>query len=287
MTDIDRAGFRRLVDRGEPLLIQWCPDALTARLCEQLSYDGGYLGGGGLGYSMAISEALLSVTELATATWQIRRRSQLPLIVDGGVGFGDPIHVTRMVWELENAGAHAIEIEDQVAPKRASHHRHVEHLIPQQEMAAKIKFAVEARRDPDLLIIARTGAVQNESFVRAIERLQIYLEAGADVAMLLPDNEEQLAAAPALIAGPVAILTSFDLCTPEEWRRLGYAILIDAVTGQTAAFTALREAYELQKAGKPSGRKASEAFAVYEGFQELAGLDELYDIERATTEREI
>ncbi|NBH07411.1 isocitrate lyase/phosphoenolpyruvate mutase family protein [Amycolatopsis sp. SID8362] len=284
MVGLDRAAFRARVSSGEPVMVQWCPDALTARLCERLGYDGGYLGGGGLGYSMAISEALLSVSDLAAASWQIRRRSRLPLIVDGGVGFGDAIHVARTVWELEAAGVHAIELEDQVAPKRASHHRHVEHLIPLEEMVAKIRFAAQARRDPDLLLIARTGAVQNEDFERAVERLAAYHEAGADVVMLLPANDEQLAEAPARLSAPVATLTSFDLHTAEEWRSLGYAILIDAVTGQTAAFAALREAYELQHSGKPSGRPAAESFAIYESFQELAGFEELYDIERATTE---
>ncbi|MEV6900293.1 isocitrate lyase/phosphoenolpyruvate mutase family protein [Amycolatopsis sp. NPDC051372] len=284
MTAVDRAAFRAQVSGREPVMVQWCPDALTARLCERLGYDGGYLGGGGLGYSMAISEALLSVSDLAAASWQIRRRSQIPLIVDGGVGFGDAIHVARTVWELEAAGVHAIELEDQVAPKRASHHRHVEHLVPIEEMVQKIRFATEARSDPDLLLIARTGAVQNEDFERAIKRLMAYHEAGADVVMLLPGNDEQLAAAPARLTAPVATLTSFDLHTADEWQGLGYAILIDAVTGQTAAFAALREAYERQRAGKPSGRPAAESFAIYESFQDFAGFEELYDIERATTE---
>jgi methylisocitrate lyase len=151
-------------------------------------------------------------------------------------------------------------------------------------MTSKIRYAIAARRDPDMLLIARTGAVQNEGFDQAIERLTAYLAAGADVVMLLPQNDEQLAAAPARLAGPVAILTSFDLRTADEWWRLGYALLIDPVTGQTTAFTALREAYELQRAGKPSGRAARETFAIYESIQELAGFEELYDIERATTE---
>ena len=101
--------------------------------------------------------------------------------------------------------------------------------------------------------------------------------------MLLPGNEEQLASAPARLNGPVATLTSFDLHSPKEWRELGYSVLIDPVTGQTAAFTALCEAYKLQREGMPSGRKASETFAIYESFQDLAGFEELYEIERRTT----
>ncbi|MFD6530980.1 oxaloacetate decarboxylase [Streptomyces sp. NPDC060184] len=284
MDNLARAAFRRRVETEGPLMIPHCPDALTARLCEELGFDGGYLGGGGLGLSLAVSEALLSLTELTRAAAAVRRRSALPLVVDGGVGFGDAVHVTRTVWELEAAGVHAIELEDQVAPKRASHHRHVEHLIPVEEMAGKVRAAVAARRDPDLLLIARTGAVRNESFEAALERCEAYFSAGADVVMLLPENDEQRAAAPRRLSGPVALLTSFDLHAPQEWTGLGYSMVIDPVTGQTAAFSALREAYEAQRAGLPSPRPAAESFAVYERLQDLAGFGELYDIERATTE---
>lgn len=284
MGNLARAAFRRRMETGGPLMIPHCPDALTARLCERVGFDGGYLGGAGLGLSLAVSEALLSVTELAQAAASIRRRSALPLVVDGGVGFGDAVHVTRMVWELEAAGVHAIELEDQIAPKRASHHRHVEHLIPVEEMLGKVRAAVAARRDPDLLVIARTGAVRNESFDAAVERCEAYFGAGADAVMLLPENAEQRAAAPRRLSGPVALLTSFDLHTPQEWTELGYALVIDPVTGQAAAFSALRAAYEAQRAGRSSGRPAAESFAVHEQLQDLAGFEELYDIERATTE---
>ncbi|AEY86230.1 carboxyvinyl-carboxyphosphonate phosphorylmutase [Streptomyces hygroscopicus subsp. jinggangensis 5008] len=284
MDSLARAAFRRRVENEGPLMIPHCPDALTARLCEELGFDGGYLGGGGLGLSLAVSEALLTTTELAQTAAAIRRRSALPLVVDGGVGFGDAVHVTRMVWDLESAGVHAIELEDQVAPKRASHHRHVEHLVPVEVMLGKIRAAVAARRDPDLLLIARTGAVQNESFDAAVERCEAYFAAGADAVMLLPENAEQRAAAPRRLSGPVALLTSFDLHTPGEWSELGYSLVIDPVTGQTAAFGALRDAYRQQRSGRPSARPAAESFAVFEQMQDLAGFEDLYAIERVTTE---
>jgi methylisocitrate lyase len=282
--DLNRREFRDRMESGETLFVQYCPDALTARLCEQLGFDAGYLGGGGLGYTLAVSEALLTLSEIAGAAAAIRRRSGLPLIVDGGVGFGDAVHTARMVWDLELAGAHAIELEDQVAPKRASHHRHVEHLEPVDVMLGKIRAAIDARRDPDLLVIARTGAVQNESFDAAVDRCNEYLAAGADAVMLLADDADQRAEAPRRIDGPLCTLTSFDLHTPQEWSDLGWSVVIDPVTGQAAAFAALREAYELQRAGKQSPRGAQESFAIYEGLQELAGFETLYDIERATTE---
>ena len=93
-----------------------CLDPLTARLAEQVGFRFGYLSGGALGYSYAVSEALLTLTEICEITRKITQRSGIGLIVDGGVGFGDAVHVTRAVWEIEAAGAVAIELEDQVAP---------------------------------------------------------------------------------------------------------------------------------------------------------------------------
>ena len=120
VTMVERRQFReRVLDsRGPAMLAPITLDPLTARLCEQLGFTAGYVSGGGLGYQLALSEALLTVTELAATVAAITRRSSLAVIVDGGVGFGDPVHVARAMWEFEAAGAVAVELEDQVAPKR-------------------------------------------------------------------------------------------------------------------------------------------------------------------------
>ncbi|MBN9108321.1 MAG: isocitrate lyase/PEP mutase family protein [Pseudonocardia sp.] len=279
-----RPEFRRKLNSGTTLFAPHCPDPLVARLCERLGYDAGYLGGAGLGHRLAVSEALLNVSDLASATSAVRLRSDLPLVVDGGVGFGDAIHVQRMVWELERAGASAIELEDQVAPKRASHHRDIEHLVSTAEMVGKVRFAVEARTDPDLVLIARTGAVQNEDFDSAITRLEAYLDAGADAVMLLPADEDQLAEAPRRLGAPLATLTSFDSQSQRRWQELGYALVIDPITGETAAFDALRRAYDRQRRGEPSGTGPATAMALFRELHELARFEELYEVERATTE---
>jgi 2-methylisocitrate lyase-like PEP mutase family enzyme len=284
VSEPSRSSFRRRLTSGTTVFVPHCPDPMIARLCERLGYEAGYLGGAALGHRLAVSEALLNVSDLASATATIRLRSDLPLVVDGGVGFGDAIHVQRTVWELERAGASAIELEDQVAPKRASHHRDIEHLISLEEMVGKVRFAVEARTDPDLVLIARTGAVQNEDFQSAITRLEAYLDAGADAVMLLPEDEQQLAEAPERLGAPVATLTSFDTQTPQRWQELGYALVIDPVTGETAAFDALREAYTRQRRGEPSGTPPATAMALFRELHELARFEELYEVERATTE---
>jgi methylisocitrate lyase len=282
-TSEKRQRFRAAVQSGRPVMVPLCLDPMTARLCEQLGFDAGYLSGGALGFQLAVSEALLTVTELSGATAAISRRSGLPMIVDGGVGFGDPVHVARMMWEFEAAGAVAVELEDQIAPKRVSHHRGVEHLVPPADMVAKIRIAVAARQDPDFLVIARTGAVRNEDFDAAIERGKAYFDAGADLVMLFPQTDDQWGAAAGLLPGPVAVMAALDARPPAEWQQLGFAVVIDPFTGQVAAFDAVRTVYERQRAGEGKAELAGR-FAIYRELPGVAGLEELYDIERATTE---
>ena len=282
---VDRRTFREQLTRADTpaVLAPLTLDPLTARLCERLGFGAGYVSGGGLGYQLAVSEALLTVTELAAAVSAITRRSSLPIIVDGGVGFGDPVHVARVMWEFEAAGAVAVELEDQIAPKRVSHHRGVEHLVPAAEMVAKLRVAVAQRRDPDFLLIARTGAVRHEGFEAAIERGLAYAEAGADLVMLFPETPEQWTDAPRRLPVPVVAMTAHGARAAAEWRAQGWPLVIDPFTGQTAALAAVRSAYERVAAGEPGGDLTA-LMATYRELPGLAGLDELYDIERATTE---
>ncbi|MEL7209859.1 MAG: isocitrate lyase/phosphoenolpyruvate mutase family protein, partial [Actinomycetota bacterium] len=118
-----RSEFNRRLTAGPPLLVPLALDPLAARQCAAVGFDAVYLSGGALGYAYAVSEALLTLTEICDVAARITRRCDLPLIVDGGVGFGDAVHLTRAIWDVEATGAAAIEIEDQVAPKRVSHHR--------------------------------------------------------------------------------------------------------------------------------------------------------------------
>jgi len=283
-TETIRAGFRAALSAPEPVLAPLALDALTARLAESAGYGAVYLSGGALGYAHAVSEALLSLTELADTAHHLTARTGLPLIVDGGVGFGDPVHVHRTIGMIEATGAAAIEIEDQVAPKRASHHRHIEHLISTEEMVAKIAVAVEARTDPDFLLIARTGAVSNESWEAAIERCSAYREAGADILMLFPDSWDRWAEARQRLDAPLAGMTMFDRRTPEQWAELGWALIIDPMTGQVVAFDAVRQAYAGYLAEGRSGQDRRHLAGVYDELATFAGMAELYAIEDRTTE---
>src|SRR5205823_997705 len=124
---------------------------------------------------------------------EIRSASSIPLIMDGGCGWGDPMHMRRVIGLAEAAGYNAIEIEDQVVPKRAHHHIGIEHLLPTQMMAAKVAEAARARSSLDFLIIARTNAVRND-MDDALRRCEAYARAGADVLFPIASRPDELRA---------------------------------------------------------------------------------------------
>lgn len=279
-----RSDFAERLAQGPPLLVPLALDPLAARQCAAVGFQAVYLSGGALGYAYAVSEALLTLTEICDAARRITRRCPLPLIVDGGVGFGDAVHLTRAVWEVEATGAVAIEIEDQVAPKRVSHHRGIEHLVPTEEMVAKIAHAVAARSDPSFSIIARTGAVKNESFAAAVDRANAYAEAGADAVLLMPSSAEEWTQAPGLIEAPLVTFSSLGARTVDEWDELGWRVVLDPFSAQVLAHQAVEAAYRGVLSGNGLGTADRDIMAGYARLPEVAGLEELYEIERSTTE---
>ena len=140
------------------------------------------LGGYALGAASAISEPLMTMTEVVDAARRITWCVDVPLIVDAATGFGEPLHVMRAVREFERAGVAAIHIEDQIFPKRAHYHRdYREHTVSAEEMIDKVRFACQAREDPDFAIIARTDTMRTEGYEEGIRRARLYAEAGADL----------------------------------------------------------------------------------------------------------
>ncbi len=260
-----------------------CLDPLNARLIEQLGFGAGYLSGGALGFQYAVGEALLSYNEVADAARRITARSDLPLIVDGGVGFGDAVHMARATSLFEATGAVAVEFEDQVAPKRLHHHIGMEHLVPTEEMAGKITAASEARTDTDFLLIARTGGFRHEGFDAGIARLEAYRDAGADILMAFCRSSD-LQAVGDHFATPLATITGLDQHTPDEWRGFGWQLIIDAFTAQALAITSTRDAYQRFLDTGTTGTEI-DGMGLHGELVKLCGLEPYLDIERATTER--
>src|ERR671931_1738047 len=152
--------LRALMQRPLPVTAPLVLNPLMAKMVEAAGFAAGYLGGGATGYQKVALEANLNLTEMCQAAIDIHAVSALPLILDAACGYGDPMHMHRTIGMSEAAGFAAIEVEDQLVPKRAHHHIGLEHMIPMDLMAAKIKEAVTARRDPEFIVIGRTNAVR-------------------------------------------------------------------------------------------------------------------------------
>ncbi len=260
-------------------------DALSAALAKRIGFSAIYLGGGGLGYQRGVTEALLTATELAEATRAITERVEIAVVVDAGVGFGDAVHMARTIRLLEDAGAAGVEIEDQVAPKRAHHHKGVEHLVSAEEMAGRIKAATDARRDRDLVIIVRCNAFAHEGIEANLERLAVYEEAGADLLMPMPRGEEQFVAATRGSTVPLAAMFIGPGRPAAELLTAGYALAVDPMSSQVLAFQAMKTGYEAIMKGQSAGMTGPDVLGVIHEIGETIGIDALYEIEARTTER--
>jgi 2-methylisocitrate lyase-like PEP mutase family enzyme len=193
----------------------------------------------------------MDLSQLVNHTMAIRNTVNLPLIVDADTGFGNALNVGHTVAMLERAGASAIQLEDQMMPKRCGHFSHHE-LISAAEMVDKVKAAVDARRN-GVLIIARTDARMVEGFDSAIERAGSYIEAGADMTFLeAPQTPEEISKIPTLLRAPQLLNMVVGGKTPIIDRaaaaEMGFAFVLyanvalqGAIKGMQAALLALRE----------------------------------------------
>ncbi len=239
--------------RGDPLILPGAADALTARLIEELGFEAVYVTGAGVtNRHLGVPDlGLITLTELADHVEAIRTAVELPIVVDADTGFGGPLNVRRTVQILERRGAGAIQLEDQVFPKRCGHFVGKE-VIETEEMVAKLQAALDARRDESLLIIARTDARQGLGLEAAVERALRYRETGADVIFVeAPLSREELAEVGRRVPGPLLVNIVEGGDTPqlpaEELGELGFSIVLyanaalrGALLGARAVLTELR-----------------------------------------------
>lgn len=173
--------FKQRLIAGDAVLAPGVYDAFTALIAQQCGFEALYLSGASIAYTkLGRSDVgLTTATEVIEVLARISDRVSIPLIVDADTGFGNALNVQRTVRDFERAGASMIQLEDQSFPKRCGH-LSGKSLIPSQEMQGKLKAALDARRDENTLILARTDAVAVEGFEAALDRAEAYLECGVD-----------------------------------------------------------------------------------------------------------
>ncbi len=240
--------LREELKRPGIVLVPGVFNALTALIAQDLGFKAVYVSGAAITASMAMPDlGLITMDEMARVVRYITDAVDIPVIVDVDTGYGEVLNVMRTVREFEKAGAAGVQIEDQVLPKKCGH-LSGKVLIPAEEMAKKIKAAAEARRNPDFVIIARTDAVGVSGFEDAVERAELYIEAGADVIFpeALRSEEEFKQFAERIKAPLLANMTEFGVSPLVSAKRLeefGYKFVIYPVTALRVAMYFVREVY--------------------------------------------
>jgi 2-methylisocitrate lyase-like PEP mutase family enzyme len=275
--------------RGNDLIV--APVALNpimARMAQEAGFKAIYMSGGSLGWYKCVTEANITLPEMAQVAVDMRAVCALPIILDGGGGWGDPMHVHRTIRLTEAAGFQAIEIEDQLLPRRVEHHVGIEHLVPTEFMVEKIKEALAARTDPDLLIVARTNARRLYGLDEALRRGEAFKQAGADMLFVFARSAEEMRTIgerlppPLMIFAPPDGFAEFAL-SERDLAALGFRIAASSGTAFAAMVKAVRQSYHCLAQGKidpfiGKGNVEKEMKAA----MATTGLDRLLEIERRT-----
>ncbi len=243
-----RATLRRLVEARRAVVVPGAFNALSARVVEDLGFEAIYVTGAGvtnMWFGMP-DQGFMGLHEIAEHTARIRDAVSLPLIVDADTGFGNALNVRHTVRVLERAGADCIQLEDQVAPKRCGHFTGKE-VISTAEAVSKIEAAVDARTDPDFLILARTDAAAVDGFDAAIERAQRFAEAGADILFVEAVEEAgQIERLPTLLDRPQVMNLVIGGRTPigdaARLAELGFGIVLYANAALQGAVAGMQKA---------------------------------------------
>ena len=271
------ATLRELLAGPEPVLAPGAYDALSARLVERAGFPAVYMTGFGASASLLgrPDVGLLSFDEMAGHARRLAQAVSVPLIADADDGYGNPLNVMRTVREYAAAGVAALHIEDQVAPKRCGHMEGKE-VIDAAEMVEKVRAAVEARGDGELLIIARTDARAVEGLDSALERARRYREAGADALFVeAPETEQEIEAVAAAFPDVPLVFNWVDGGkTPQlpldRIRELGFALVIYPVTTLFAAARAVADVLD---------RLGEHDVPSFDAFTDMIGLPEMRALE--------
>jgi 2-methylisocitrate lyase-like PEP mutase family enzyme len=259
-------------------------DMVSARIADGLGFEALYMTGYGVSASLGLPDAgLATYTEMVARVAQICQGTATPVICDADTGFGGLLNLERTVKGYEAAGAAAIQIEDQVFPKRCGH-TPGRRVIPADDMVRKIRVAAASRSSPDFLIVARTDARTSLGLDEALRRGTAYAEAGADILFIeSPESEEEMASIGRHFDVPLIANMADGGRTPilprARLEALGYRIAIFPVTGLLAAAKALEGVYGALRAHGSSDALQADLYP-FDRFCRLAGFEHVWDFEK-------
>jgi 2-methylisocitrate lyase-like PEP mutase family enzyme len=271
-----RQTLRALVAGNTYTMAPGAYDTLTARLVEQAGFAAVYLTGGGYSRANGYPDlGLLTLNENVRFIGLTVEAVSIPVIADADTGYGNAINVIRTVREYEKTGVAAFHLEDQISPKKCGHYEGKE-VISTAEMVGKIKAAVDTRRDPDLLIIARSDARAVEGLEAAVDRVNAYLEAGADIGFVeAPQSVEELRAVGRAVNGPALVNVFEGGKTPvlraDELRDMGFRLGIYPSQTQRAAIRAAQRVLRVMREDGGDTRRVEADLASFQEREEAVG----------------
>lgn len=278
--------LKQLLKRPGILVAPGVYDCLSAKLAERAGYEMALLSGAGLAASLlgVPDVGLLTLSELTIQARNICRAASIPVFVDAETGYGNAINVMRTVREIEEAGAAGLFIEDQVTPKRCGHFEGKE-LISLEEMEGKIRAACEARRDPDLVLMARTDAREVWGLEEAILRARAYVAAGADMIFIeAPHTVEDLRRIGRAVDVPQLVNLVEGGKTPlvpvGELETMGFKVVSFSGSLQRAALRAMGEVLDVLKKEQSVASLYPGRVASLGERSDLLGLPAFYELER-------
>jgi 2,3-dimethylmalate lyase len=276
--------FKQYLHAKDILMIPVAHDPLCAKVIQRAGFKA--VGCAGYANTAALIGGpdieLLTLTEMVDATWRMADAVDLPVWADGDTGHGNTTNVRRTVQQFEKAGAASLMLEDQVSPKRCGH-MSGKHVVPADELVAKIKAAVDARRDDDFTILARTDAIAVNGLSEAVDRARMCLDVGADWVFLeAPEDVEQLREIPRLVSAPTLANMIPGGKTPilsaAELQSMGFAAVVwPNAFSYAYAKTATEVATELLRTGTTAG--FDDRMIEFDEFNELVGLPAIRDAE--------
>jgi 2-methylisocitrate lyase-like PEP mutase family enzyme len=278
------AHLRALLAQGGLVVAPGVYDGLSARITEAAGFEALYVSGGAIARSMGYPDVgLVSLTEMVKRLEEVRAVTRLPLIVDADAGYGNAINVIRAIRAYERAGAAALHIEDQVEPKRCGHYEGKQ-VVDANEMVQKIRAAVEARENHDLLIIARTDARAVLGLGAAIARGNAYSQAGADLIFVeAPQSLQEIERIAQEVRAPLLINMFWGgktpLVPPNRLAELGYRVMIVPSDLQRAAIRAMQRAAQVLRQQGHTASMADEMVSFSER-EDIIGLSEIEELQK-------
>lgn len=268
--------LKEMIEKGQLVEVPGVCDALSARVAETQGFDALYMTG--YGTSAALfgypDIGLVTMTEMVESAKRIADVVSIPIIADADTGYGNPVNTYRTVREFEKAGVSSIHIEDQEWPKRCGH-MSGKKVIGKKDMVGKIQAALDARHSPDFLIIARTDALAVHGFEEAVERANLYAQAGADLTFIdAPISREQVELIPKLVPSKPAVMNLGPL-TPnfsaKELKEMKYSVVIYPGVCLAAMVNSLMQELSLLKVNGKQ-KEYSEWKHSFAGLNEFLGM---------------